>query len=51
MTVISEYKVKVTDPYWKAMIEALVRAGYPRSIAETAILKTEIERSLKIAYA
>lgn len=46
-----EYKVEIVDPYWANLIKQLVDAGYPKTVVEDAIRKTDVERSAKIAYA
>jgi len=45
-----EYKLEIVDPYWKKQYDALVASGIPKSIARSALIKADIERSTKVMY-
>lgn len=45
------YRLVLSDPYWIRLMEELISKGIPRSIAETALIRADRERSLMAAYA
>jgi hypothetical protein len=49
-SVIEDYEVKLTDPYWIKRYEELVAAHVAKSVAYEAMLKCQIDDGLKNAY-
>lgn len=50
-SVWTEYRLELWDPYWRRLMNELVRRGIPRSIVEPALIRADRERSTAVAYA